>query len=104
MIKVKNVSPLGDLDVPLLGVIVEAGEQVAVTKDQAERLLLQHDIWSPVGKEAIAIAKRLGAPGAAGEDINDDAGEEPDVNNQGEGDPPDAGSDNAAIAAENQGE
>jgi hypothetical protein len=45
-VKIKNVSPLGDLDVPLLGNrIVKAGEEVDVPDEKAKRLLLQPDNW-----------------------------------------------------------
>jgi len=57
MIKIKNTSPLGALDVPLLGGVIKAGATVTVTKDQATRLLRQ-SIWTPVGKEAIALARK----------------------------------------------
>lgn len=47
--KIKNVSPLGDLDVPLLGNrIVKAGEEIDVPNDKAQRLLLQPDNWQAV--------------------------------------------------------
>lgn len=34
----KNVSPYGDLEVALLGRVVEAGEEFEATDEQAERL------------------------------------------------------------------
>lgn len=46
--KIRNISPRGALDVPLLGRVVEAGEVTEVTKDQADRLLPQSDNWEPV--------------------------------------------------------
>lgn len=48
MPKIKNVSPFGDLDVPLLGQIVEHGNIVEVTAEQAEILLQQEANWQPV--------------------------------------------------------
>lgn len=45
---IRNVSPLGDLDVPLLNQIVPAGDKVQVTKAQGEQLLLQASNWQPV--------------------------------------------------------
>lgn len=57
MAKIKNVSPFGALDVPLLGVIVEAGETVDVTDEQAAVLLLQDLNFAPVGADAKAIVK-----------------------------------------------
>lgn len=45
MIKIKNTSPIGDLDVPLLGRVVAVGEVVEVTIDQAQRLMRQSDVW-----------------------------------------------------------
>lgn len=41
MKKIMNVSPYGDLDVPLLGVVVVAGEVVDVDDDHAAVLLDQ---------------------------------------------------------------
>lgn len=46
--KIRNVSPRGDLDVPLLRRVVRAGEVVEVTADQAAALLPQSDNWVPV--------------------------------------------------------
>lgn len=49
--KVKNVSSLGDLEVPALGGrVVKAGEVVEVPDDLGVRLLEQPDNWTP-GKE-----------------------------------------------------
>lgn len=45
MTNIKNISPIGDLDVPLLGGIVKAGETVDVAPEHAERLLRQVDVW-----------------------------------------------------------
>lgn len=39
--KIKNVSPLGELDVTLLRRVVGAGEVVDVPKEQAEALIEQ---------------------------------------------------------------
>lgn len=49
---IRNVSPLGDLDVPLLGRIVTAGEEIDVPKAAAELLLAQPDNFQPVVKHA----------------------------------------------------
>lgn len=48
MPEIKNVSPLGALDVPLLGVTVGAGETVTVTDEQAEALLAQPEVFQAV--------------------------------------------------------
>jgi len=53
MPKIKNVSPVGDLDVPLLRRIVHAGEVVDVTEEQAARLTEQ-DIWTEVTGDDVA--------------------------------------------------
>lgn len=55
--KIRNISPRGALDVPLLGRVVDAGAVTEVTKDQAERLLPQSDNWA-------AVAPRKPAQGA----------------------------------------
>ncbi len=52
MPKIKNVSPFGDLDVPLLGRVVEQGSITEVTDAQAEILLQQPDNFKPWGEEA----------------------------------------------------
>lgn len=57
MPKIKNVSPFGALDVPLLGAIVEPGETVEVTDEQAAILLQQELNFAPVGADAKAIVK-----------------------------------------------
>ena len=61
MPKLKNISPLGDLDVPLLRTVIEAGETVTVTEDQARVLLLQPDNYEPADRPAKAIAADLRA-------------------------------------------
>lgn len=61
---VQNVSPLGDLDVPLLRRVVKAGEVVDVTVDQAVALLEQPSNWQPATaprKRAAVTAKNEGA-------------------------------------------
>jgi len=45
---IRNVNPIGDVEVPLLRRIVMRGEAVDVTEDQAERLLPQTDNWQLV--------------------------------------------------------
>lgn len=50
MPKFKNVSSFGDLDSPLLGRIVKAGEVAEVTDAQAEKLSAQPDVWQAVKK------------------------------------------------------
>ena len=48
-IKIKNISPLGDIDVPLLGQIVKAGQTITVPVGAAERLLVQTRNFEKVG-------------------------------------------------------
>lgn len=43
----KNVSPYGDLEIPLLRRVVAAGEVFEVTDDQAERLAGQDENYQP---------------------------------------------------------
>ena len=47
LVAVRNVSARGDLDVPLLGRVVEHGATVEVTAEQAGLLLEQPDNWQP---------------------------------------------------------
>jgi hypothetical protein len=46
--KFKNVSPLGDLEVPVLGRVVKAGEVFEVPADLGESFAAQSDVWEPV--------------------------------------------------------
>lgn len=48
MSKFRNVSPLGDLEVPILGRIVKAGETFEVPADLTESFAAQSDVWEPV--------------------------------------------------------
>lgn len=59
---IRNISRFGDLDVPLLGTVVTAGQEVAVSPVHAARLLTQPDIWQPVDDEATAVVAELAAP------------------------------------------
>jgi hypothetical protein len=59
MPKIKNVSPFGDLDVPLLGRVIEAGETVDVSDAEAEELLKQPFNYEPVGQAAKKIEKEV---------------------------------------------
>lgn len=59
MPKIKNVSPYGALDIPLLRRTVGAGEVVDVTAEQAERLLPQAENYEPADKAARDILAAL---------------------------------------------
>jgi hypothetical protein len=48
MVRVRNVSPVGDLDSVLLGRVVAAGEVVEVSDEQGEALLEQPANWAAV--------------------------------------------------------
>lgn len=56
---IKNVSPLGELDVPLLGRFLKAGEEIEVSDEVAERLLPQAENYQPVDDGAKAILAKL---------------------------------------------
>ena len=82
--KITNASPLGDLDVPLLGVMVKHGETIDVLKEAAERLLEQ-DIWKPGDRAAetaqVALDARRTAPPTAAtlaDDVPTVASDEPE--------------------------
>lgn len=48
MVRIKNISPLGDLDVPAMRRVVAAGEVVEVDDaDLADNLLEQSTNWAP---------------------------------------------------------
>ena len=50
--KLKNVSPLGDLDVPVLGGVVKAGEVFEVPISVGKQLSAQPDVFQVV-KEGV---------------------------------------------------
>jgi hypothetical protein len=75
--RITNISPLGDLDIPLLGRIVTAGETVDVTDEQAAALLAQHTIFEPADKAAKTIAGRHAAARDAGLPAHDPTAEAP---------------------------
>jgi hypothetical protein len=58
-VKVKNISPFGHLDVPLVGRVVEAGEVFDATEEQAALLLMQPFHYAPGDKAAEAFLKAL---------------------------------------------
>lgn len=89
MPRLKNISPLGALDVPLLRKVIEADEIVDVTEDQARVLLLQPDNYQPTDKAAKALAADLTAQqdndGAESRDgDNKDAGDQASGEGEGE--------------------
>lgn len=48
MATIKNVSPLGDLEIPSLNITVLAGQTAEVSDSDATLLLLQTDVWQSV--------------------------------------------------------
>lgn len=73
--RIKNISSQGELDVPLLGRIVGAGETVDVSEDQALALLAQHSNFEPDDKPARAITTKHDEARAAGLPAHDPAAE-----------------------------
>ena len=71
--KIRNDSPLGDLDVPLLRRVVERGEVVDVSDEHAAILLAQ-EIWSPADDDARRIQAELDEP--AGEETGEVTGDD----------------------------
>jgi len=59
---IKNVSPFGDVDSPLLGRSVEAGAVIEVTDEQAFDLLFQPLHWEAADAPAIKAAKASATP------------------------------------------
>jgi len=47
----KNISPQGDLDLPLVGRVIAAGEVFEVPANQAELLAAQPDVWQIVNSK-----------------------------------------------------
>lgn len=56
MAKIKNVSALGDLIVPSLGLEVKAGAVIDVADDAAALLLAQSDNWAAADKAAVSVS------------------------------------------------
>ncbi len=122
MTNIKNISPIGDLDVPLLGGIVKAGETVDVAPEHAERLLRQVDVWQladvePAQRPAdtaskaewLAHATHLGVEGATKmtkpELVTATMPASPQGDDAEDGDAGQTNDTNdAALAAEEQGE
>lgn len=78
MPKIKNISPLGALDVPLLRAVLESDEIVTVTEDQARALLQQPDNFEPADRPAKSLDADLRAEQDAAEAESHD-GEEQDA-------------------------
>jgi hypothetical protein len=55
MAKIKNISPLGDLNIPSLGLDVKAGAIVDVSDEAAASLLAQTDNWTAADKAAVSV-------------------------------------------------
>lgn len=75
---IKNVSPLGELDVPLLGCFLEYGEEIEVSHDVAARLLPQAENYEPVDDEAKAILAKLNGEDEDGEPEEGEGEPEPE--------------------------
>jgi hypothetical protein len=56
MAKIKNVSPLGDLVIPALGLTVKAGDSFEVDADTAVALLEQSENWVAADMAAVQAA------------------------------------------------
>jgi len=57
MATLRNVNPLGEVDVPLLGRTLAPGEVFEVSASVAEVLLAQPDNYQPVTKKTATTAK-----------------------------------------------
>jgi hypothetical protein len=55
MAKIKNISPLGDVVVPALGLTVKANATVDVSDDAAASLLEQTQNWTAADQAAVSI-------------------------------------------------
>jgi hypothetical protein len=55
MAKIKNISPLGDLFIPSLGLEVKAGASVDVSDEAAASLLEQSDNWTAADRAAASV-------------------------------------------------
>ena len=68
MPKIRNISPLGALDVPVLGRVVGAGEEVEVEAEVAALLTAQTETWEPVTASTPPRSRRTGGDQGAGAD------------------------------------
>lgn len=76
MPKFKNVSPLGALDLPLVGRVVAAGEVIEVTAAQTKHLSGQEGVWRPIkGRGSSGASAPVSGPDSAIEDGEDNTGE-----------------------------
>lgn len=57
----RNVSPLGLLEVPVLGTDVAAGETVEIPTEIAHAFAPQAEVWEPADDEARAVVAALTA-------------------------------------------
>lgn len=62
MAQIKNVSPLGDLSVPALGLTVKAGDIAEVTDEAAASLLAQPENWAAADQAAASVIPTPAAP------------------------------------------
>ena len=64
MAKIKNVSPLGDLVIPALGLTVAAGASADVDAEFAASLLEQSENWAAADQAAASVTVAPDAPAA----------------------------------------
>lgn len=62
MAKIKNVSPLGDLAIPSLGIEVKAGATFDVSDEVAKSLLEQPENWAAADKAAANVTPTQATP------------------------------------------
>jgi hypothetical protein len=55
MAKIKNISPLGDLFIPSLGLEIKAGSTADVSDDAAALLLAQTENWAAADRAAVSV-------------------------------------------------
>lgn len=85
MQKFRNVSPLGALDVPALGRVIEADEEFEVRPEVAELIAAQAENFEPVSPAAKRTAKSAAnAVAEAGTDAAEDEGDATGVAEQGD--------------------
>jgi hypothetical protein len=56
MPKIKNISGLGEVTVPALGITVKPGATVEVSEEAAASLLEQVTNWAPADQAAVKVA------------------------------------------------
>jgi hypothetical protein len=79
-VRLKNVSPQGAMDIPMLGRIVEPGEEFEVPDEDAHFFVGQDEMFAPILSD-LAAAARSAADAVAAQAANSAAASSPPADN-----------------------